>query len=84
MNPLAIIELEIIVGKIVGMNYCLKIVYDYHGCGCSNGEWVNMDEFFSQVRLAATLCAKYKHVLLPLLKMKIRIEMDLHISCTAT
>ena len=58
-------------------------VDNYHGYGGSNGKWVNMDEFFDQARLGVELCAKYKHVLLPLVKEMI-FKLELHVSYTIT
>ena len=52
--------------------------------GGFNGEWVNMDEFFDQVKFAAELCSMYKHVLFPLVTMEIKIKLELHVSYIAT
>ena len=46
--------------------------------GGSNGEWVTMDEFFDQAKLAVKLCAKY--VIVPPVKMKIKNKLELHLS----
>ena len=43
-----------------------------------------MDEFFDQVKFVAELCSMYKHVLFPLVKMEIKIKLELHVSYIAT
>ena len=45
-------------------------VEDCHVYGGSNGDWVDMDEYFDQERLVTELCAKYKHVLRSLIKIR--------------
>ena len=50
--------------------------------GGTNSQWVTMDEFL-EAKLVVELCAKYMHVPLPLVKMEIKIKLELHVNYTA-
>ena len=79
------------IGNFWGENYWKKerndlLVEDcvdhYHKYSGPNGEWVKMDKIFDQAALAAESCAKYKYAPYLLVKIIIKIKLELHIQYT--